>query len=114
MLSFIATGPARSAAVRWLSRAPHFPAELDPGVIALDSGFASPQLLPELSRFALAALTTHRDESLQYSAPQGHPELRAWLARHMNEDGCRLTAQNVLIVNGAKHGLELICRLAAR
>lgn len=91
--------------------APHFPAELDPGVIALDSGFASPQLLPDLSRFALAALTTHRDESLQYSAPQGHPELRAWLARYMNEDGCRLTAQNVLIVNGAKHGLELICRL---
>ena len=29
----------------------------------------------------------------------------------MNEDGCPLTAQNVLIVNGAKHGLELICRL---
>ena len=91
--------------------APHFPTELDPGVIALDSGFASPQLLPDLSRFAHAALTTHREESLQYSAPQGHPELRAWLASYMNEDGCRLTPQNVLIVNGAKHGLELICRL---
>jgi len=91
--------------------APHFPAELEPGVIALDSGFASPQLLPDLSRFAVAALTRHREESLQYSAPQGHPALRAWLARYMNEDGCRLEPQNVLIVNGAKHGLDLICRL---
>jgi 2-aminoadipate transaminase len=91
--------------------APHFPAELDPGVVALDSGFASPQVLPDLSRFALDALTTHREESLQYSAPQGHPELRAWLANYMNEGGCRLEAQNVLIVNGAKHGLDLICRL---
>lgn len=91
--------------------APHFPTELDPGVIALDSGFASPQVLPDLSRFASDALTMHREESLQYSAPQGHPELRAWLASYMNDDGCRLNAQNVLIVNGAKHGLDLICRL---
>ena len=56
----------------------------------------------------------HREESLQYSAPQGHPELRAWLAGYMNDDGCRLSAQNVLIVNGAKHGLDLICRLLRR
>jgi 2-aminoadipate transaminase len=29
----------------------------------------------------------------------------------MNEDGCALTADNILVVNGAKHGLELVCRL---
>lgn len=91
--------------------APHFPSELAPGVIAFDSGFASPQLLPDLTRFAQAALTTHREESLQYAAPQGHPELRAWLARYMSDDGCTLRAENILIVNGAKHGLDLICRL---
>jgi 2-aminoadipate transaminase len=80
-------------------------------VIALDSGFALPQLLPDLTAFAAEALGRHREESLQYSAPQGHPELRDWLARYMNEDGCSLEARNVLIVNGAKHGLDLICRL---
>jgi 2-aminoadipate transaminase len=101
----------RAAALSATFPAPHFPNELAAGVIALDSGFASPQLLPNLTRFATEALNRHRDESLQYSAPQGHPELRAWLARYMCEDGCSLGAQNVLIVNGAKHGLELICRL---
>ena len=101
----------RAAALSAAFPAPHFPAELADGVIALDSGFAAPQLLPNLSRFAADALGWHREESLQYAAPQGHPELRAWLARYMNEDGCSLGAQNVLIVNGAKHGLDLICRL---
>lgn len=91
--------------------APHFPDELGPGVIAFDSGFAFPRLLPDLTPFAHAALTTHREECLQYSAPQGHPELRDWLAGYMNEDGCNSSASNILIVNGAKHGIDLICRL---
>lgn len=101
----------RAAGLSTAFPAPHFPAELDPGVIAFDSGFAFPELLPDLTPFAQAALTTHRDECLQYAAPQGHPELRDWLAGYMNVDGCNLTARNILIVNGAKHGLDLICRL---
>jgi 2-aminoadipate transaminase len=90
---------------------PHFPAELDPDVIAFDSGFAFPGLLPDLTTFAAAALGLHREESLQYSAPQGHPELRAWIARHMSSEGCNVTPQQVFIVHGAKNGLDLICRL---
>lgn len=101
----------RAAGLTTAFPAPHFPSELDAGVIAFDSGFAFPQVLPDLTSFAQLALTKYRDESLQYAAPQGHPELRDWLARYMNEDGCNLTAQNILVVNGAKHGLDLICRL---
>lgn len=91
--------------------APHFPGELGEGVIPFDSGFAAPQLLPDLTTFAHDALTTWREETLQYAPPQGQPELRGWLADMMNQDGCALTAENILIVNGAKHGLELVCRL---
>jgi 2-aminoadipate transaminase len=101
----------RAAGLSTAFPAPHFPAELDPGVIAFDSGFAFPGVLPDLIAYAQSALTTHRDESLQYAPPQGHPELREWLAGYMNADGCNLTAQNILIVNGAKHGIELISRL---
>lgn len=105
-------GLARRAAKLTTSfPAPHFPTELDPDVIPFDSGFAAPQLLPDLTAFAVEALTTHREETLQYSATQGQPELRGWLAGLMNDDGCRLGAENILIVNGAKHGLELVCRL---
>lgn len=101
----------RAAGLSTAFPAPHFPEELAAGVIAFDSGFAFPQLLPDLTPFAHAALTVHRGECLQYSAPQGHPELREWLAGYMNDDGCTLSAKNILIVNGAKHGIDLICRL---
>lgn len=101
----------RAAGLSTAFPAPHFPQELDEGVIAFDSGFASPRLLPELSQFALNALARHREEVLQYAPPQGSPELRAWIAGYMNHDGCDLTADNILVVNGAKHGIDLICRL---
>lgn len=101
----------RAAGLSTAFPAPHFPSELDPGVIAFDSGFASPRLLPELSQFALNALAQHREEVLQYAPPQGHPKLRAWIADYMNQDGCDVSAEGVLIVNGAKHGIDLLCRL---
>ncbi|WP_165357200.1 PLP-dependent aminotransferase family protein [Sphingosinicella sp. CPCC 101087] len=101
----------RAATLSTAFPAPHFPSELGPEVIPFDSGFAAPQLLPDLTAFAHAALTEHREETLQYSATQGQPELRGWLADLMNEDGCSLGPDNLLIVNGAKHGLELVCRL---
>lgn len=101
----------RAASLPTAFPAPHFPSELGPDIIPFDSGFAAPQLLPDLTRFAADALTMHREETLQYSATQGQPELRGWLAEQMNEDGCALTPENILIVNGAKHGLELVCRL---
>ena len=101
----------RAAALTTAFPAPHFPSELEAHVIPFDSGFAAPQVLPDLTGFALEALLVHREETLQYSATQGQPELRNWLAEQMNEDGCALTADNILVVNGAKHGLELVCRL---
>lgn len=101
----------RAAALSPNFPTPHFPGELDEGVIPFDSGFAAPQLLPDLTGFAADALTRWRDETLQYSPPQGQPELRGWLAGMMNEDGCAVGPENILIVNGAKHGLELVCRL---
>ena len=59
---------------------PHFPNEMDADVILFDSGFAAPQLLPDLTAFAVSALAEHRSETLQYSPTQGQPELRGWLA----------------------------------
>jgi 2-aminoadipate transaminase len=89
----------------------HFPTELDPDVILFDSGFAFPHLLPDLTGYAQEALTRHRAECLQYAPSQGHPELRAWIAQYMNDDGCQLGPENIFIVHGAKNGLDLICRL---
>src|SRR3546814_4753775 len=37
--------------------------------------------------------------------------LRAWLAEWMNADGCDVTADHILVTNGAKQGIDLVCRL---
>jgi len=91
--------------------APHFPSEFGDEIILFDSGFASPQLFPDLSGFAADALTAHREEVLQYASGRGQPYLRDWLASWMNEDGCALTPDHILITNGAKQGIDLVCRL---
>jgi 2-aminoadipate transaminase len=63
----------RAAALSTAFPAPHFPSELDPSFVLFDSGFAAPQLLPDLTGFAVDALTVHREETLQYSPTQGQP-----------------------------------------
>ena len=79
--------------------------------IAFDSGHAFPGLLPDLTSEAGNALSEFRAETLQYAPRPGLPELRAWIADHMRADGASLNASNVLVTNGAKHALELVCRL---
>jgi 2-aminoadipate transaminase len=80
--------------------------------ISFDSGHAFPGVLPDLTEFAGRAISTHRAETLQYAPRFGLPELRDWIAEYMTRDGVKgMNAENVLVVNGAKHGLELVCRL---
>lgn len=91
--------------------APHFPSEFGQETILFDSGFAAPQLLPDLTPHAAAALSAHREETLQYASGRGQSYLRQWLADWMNDEGCALTADHILVTNGAKQGIDLVCRL---
>ncbi len=81
--------------------------------ISLDSGYAFPGVFPDLREASERALTMHRSESLQYGQPFGLPAMREWIAAYMRDDGVDVRSDDVLVVNGAKHGLELICRLLA-
>ena len=87
------------------------PAAAPPGNISFDSGHAFPAALPDLTDEAAIALSRYRHESLQYAPRAGLPELRAWIAEYMTADGARTQPDNVLVTNGAKHALELVCRL---
>ena len=87
------------------------PAAAPPGNIAFDSGHAFPGVLPDLTAEAATALATYRAETLQYAPRMGLPELRAWIAQYMTADGAHVSADNILVTNGAKHALELVCRL---
>jgi 2-aminoadipate transaminase len=78
--------------------------------IAFDSGHGFPGVFPDLTAAAERALNEHRAESLQYGGRPGLPDLRSWIAGYMAESGADVTTDDILIVNGAKHGIELVCR----
>jgi 2-aminoadipate transaminase len=103
--------PAPPLARRASQLSPTLPAAAPLGNIAFDSGHAFPGLLPDLAVEAATALAKYRAETLQYAPRMGLPELRAWIAEYMTADGARVSAENILVTNGAKHALELVCRL---
>jgi 2-aminoadipate transaminase len=90
---------------------PSLPGPEPHDVISLGSGHGFPGVFPDLTQMARVALTDYRPETLQYGPTLGLPEMREWIAGYMSENGVNVSADNVLIVNGAKHGLDLISRL---
>ncbi|MDT8070602.1 MAG: PLP-dependent aminotransferase family protein [Terriglobia bacterium] len=80
-------------------------------VISLGSGHGFPGVFPDLTEMATVALSQYRPETLQYGPTLGLPDMREWIAGYMRENGVETSADNVLVVNGAKHGLDLISRL---
>ncbi len=87
------------------------PSDAETGLISFGSGDAFPGVMPDLTEEAAAALTTWRAETLQYAPRPGLPALRETIAEIMGRDGVAVDAAAIQVVNGAKHGLELVCRL---
>ena len=105
----------RPAPLRYATRAAGFaPAgggHGAPGVIMFGSGDAYPESLPDVSEFAQRAAVKYRTETLQYAPRPGLPELREWIAQHLETEGIRVGADHILVCNGAKQGIELACKL---
>lgn len=87
------------------------PAAAPASNLAFDSGHAANAVLPDLTREAERALTTYRAETLQYAPRPGLPELRARIVEMADADGIAASRENVLVTNGAKHAIDLICRV---
>jgi 2-aminoadipate transaminase len=100
-----------SFARRAASLASTLPSSPPAGTIAFDSGHAFPGVLPDLMAEAERALGRYRAETLQYGPRPGLPGLRQWIAEYLEADGVIAAPDEILLVNGAKHGLELVCRL---
>jgi 2-aminoadipate transaminase len=107
--------PAGPSSLRYAARAaqvaPGGAAHDKPGVIMFGSGDAYPESLPDVSEFAQRAATKYRTETLQYAPRLGLPELREWIARHLESEGIRVDADRILVVHGAKQGIDLACKL---
>lgn len=100
---------------RYARRAAQVPGSAAPsepdGVIAFASGDAYPEGLPDMGDLAQVAASAFRTETLQYAPRLGLGELREWIASYLAGDGVRVTADQIIVVNGAKHGLDLVCKL---
>jgi 2-aminoadipate transaminase len=79
--------------------------------LAFDSGHAANSVLPDLTAEAERALSTYRAETLQYAPRPGLPELRARIVEQVGADGIASAQENILVTNGAKHAIDLICRV---
>lgn len=87
------------------------PASPPSTMISFESGHAFPELLPDLHDVAESALAGYREETLQYGPKAGLAELRDWLASYAAEEGMTISPAHVLMTNGAKQAIELICKL---
>jgi 2-aminoadipate transaminase len=85
----------------------------DPRVISFGGGYPDPDLFPvaELAAVMAELLTPEHADSLQYTASNGLPGLRALVAERLGRDGIECTADDVLIIQGGQQGLDLAGRL---
>ena len=90
---------------------PSLPAGAPASNLAFDSGHAANAVLPDLTAEAARALTVFRAETLQYAPRPGLADLRARIVEQMAADGIPATREQVLVTNGAKHAIDLICRV---
>lgn len=82
-----------------------------PEVISFAGGLPAADLLPvrEVGRAAESALRKFGARTLQYGTSEGLPELRQYIAQRYQSIG--VTADHVLITNGAQQALDLIGRV---
>lgn len=100
---------------RWAERAETTVASASPATatsneIQLGGGYGFPDELPDIVAEAMAAAEA-RTEGLQYGPLYGLDDLRDEIVRYLSQDGIEAVRDNILVVNGAKQGLDLACRV---
>lgn len=84
-----------------------------PGMISFAGGLPAASTFPvaELTTIAQEVLETEGAQALQYSTTEGHPILRAQIARRLHErQGVAVSPDEVLVTAGSQQGLDLIVK----
>ncbi len=86
-----------------------------PGIISFAGGIPDPKLFPtsavEAAYDAILRDATRSGQALQYSVSEGYPELRQWIAAHMQRLGVPATPDHILVTSGSQQALEFLGRL---
>jgi 2-aminoadipate transaminase len=82
-------------------------------VISLAGGLPSPETFPvqAMREATERVLRESPREALQYAASEGHTPLRQWVASHMQGQGLKVAAEQVLITTGSQQGLDLVGKI---
>jgi DNA-binding transcriptional MocR family regulator len=77
--------------------------------------------IPDPSRFPTEAIRAAYDatlcdprqaaSALQYSVPEGNPDLRAWIVEDMRRRDARCAVENVLVTSGSQQALDFVGKL---
>ncbi|MGQ9675822.1 MAG: aminotransferase-like domain-containing protein [Chloroflexota bacterium] len=86
---------------------------LRPDVISFAVGNPAPETFPveQLRQCYDHVLSQEWNVALQYSASEGYPPLREFIASWMKQQGVPVSADNVLITSGSTQALDLVLRV---
>jgi 2-aminoadipate transaminase len=85
----------------------------DPGIISFGGGYPDPDLFPvaELRSIYREILSGSDRSVMQYTVSDGLPSLRQAIARRMTADGVACEVDEVIVLQGAQQGLDLVARM---
>lgn len=82
----------------------------EPDVISFAGGMPAPEVFPveEFTEACVNVMKDHGPQALQYGTTDGYLPLREMIARHTNQYGIKVTADNIMITSGSQQALDLI------
>jgi DNA-binding transcriptional MocR family regulator len=85
----------------------------DPSIISFGGGYPDASLFPldRLESVFRTAIVENGSDTLQYTVSSGSPKLREQVAARMTRGGVDCGAENVLILQGAQQGLDLVAKM---
>ncbi|MGP2490287.1 aminotransferase-like domain-containing protein [Mesorhizobium sp. PUT5] len=85
----------------------------DPSIISFGGGYPDASLFPleHLEAVFRSVIADNGHEALQYTVSNGSPKLRGQIAARMSRDGIDCGADNVLVLQGAQQGLDLVAKM---
>lgn len=85
----------------------------NPEIISFAGGLPAPEFFPMREMEEACDYVTQNvgEEALQYSATEGYPPLKEYLAESMHKYGVPATGKNVLLTNGSQQALDLLGKI---
>lgn len=85
----------------------------EPDIISFAGGLPAPDLFPlrEVEEACVYVLREAGVDAMQYSATEGFPPLKEYLADSMHKYGIPALPENVLLTNGSQQALDLIGKI---